>query len=88
MDQVCLKPIGIILTSFIIFYYFIHIGKRIVVNQLEYAASLLQTTDLCASSNVYRFEIIISKKIPQLATYIYVYVIQGFLCDYQWYKVL
>ena len=44
------------------FYYFIHIGKRIVVNQLEYAANLLQMTDLCASSTVYRFEIIISKK--------------------------
>ena len=55
MDQVCLKPIGIIFTSFIIFYYFI--GKRIVVNQLEYAANLLQMTDVCASSTVHRFEI-------------------------------
>ena len=61
MDQVCLKPIGIILTSFIIFNYFIHIDKRIAVSQLEYAANLLQMTDLYASSTVYRFEIIISR---------------------------
>ena len=40
-----------------VMYMHLHVANRFMVNELEYASSLLQFTELSASSTVNRFEI-------------------------------